>query len=178
MFLEIHVAWNIAPKEIFIINRYFLRNKRLVGLHDSLEPDVRSAEASGLSLTQWRVGEKLARNQEIRREVSIEWTRVVTRNITSPVQQARRKLLETHLDEVSDTNLTSDLVRQYLLSWQVVSGLRWRSVGEIEWSDRDRQSLCYGDNPAGRVRPSSGLFLQEHIQSVLPTNQISQTKSP
>ena len=78
------------------------------------------------------MGEKLARNQEIRREVSIEWTRVVTRNITSPVQQARRKLLETHLDEVSDTNLTSDLVRQYLLSWQVVSGLRWRSVGEIE----------------------------------------------
>ena len=78
------------------------------------------------------MGEKLARNQEIRREVCIEWTRVVTRSITSPVQQARRKLLETHLDEVSDTNLTSDLVRQYLLSWQVVSGLRWRSVGEIE----------------------------------------------
>ena len=86
---------------------YFLRNKRLVGLHDSLEPDVRSAEASGLSLTGWRVGKKLARNQEIRQEVAIEWTRVLTRNITSPVQQARRRLLDTHLDEVSKTNLTS-----------------------------------------------------------------------
>jgi len=75
-------------------------NKRLVALHDSLEPDVRSAAASGLSLTQWRARRRLARNQEMKQEVAIEWTRVVTRSITSPVQQQRRLLLESHLDKV------------------------------------------------------------------------------
>merc|ERR1711953_1182237 len=74
-------------------------NKRLVALHDSLEPDVRSAAASGLSLTQWRARRRLARNQEMKQEVAIEWTRVVTRSITSPVQQQRRLLLESHLDK-------------------------------------------------------------------------------
>ena len=104
---EIKKIFSLKPRPKFyrifnlLLISYFLRNKRLVGLHDSLEPDVRSAEASGLSLTGWRVGKKLARNQEIRQEVAIEWTRVLTRNITSPVQQARRRLLDTHLDEVS-----------------------------------------------------------------------------
>ena len=71
-----------------------------MALHDSLEPDVRSAAASGLSLTQWRARRRLARNQEMKQEVAIEWTRVVTRSITSPVQQQRRLLLESHLDKV------------------------------------------------------------------------------
>ena len=108
-----------------------LRNKRLVGLHDSLEPDVRAAVGSGLTLTQWRAANRLARNQEIRRDVTIEWTRVLTRNLTSPVQQERRRLLDTHLDLVSGNPDVSSVVIQ-CLPWQVVARLRWRSVREIE----------------------------------------------
>ena len=36
----------------------------------------------------------------MKQEVSIEWTRVLTRNITSPVQQQRRLLLDNHLAKV------------------------------------------------------------------------------
>ena len=81
------------------------------------------------------MGKKLARNQEIRQEVAIEWTRVLTRNITSPVQQARRRPLDTHLDEVSKRHLTSALRSE---SEAISVGLAGGSQSALEVRRGDR----------------------------------------
>ena len=73
----------------------------MIELHNSLEADLLEAQVAGQSLGQWRMEEKLNRNEQMRKEIRSETTRVLAKSITSPLEQQRGILLDNYLDKVS-----------------------------------------------------------------------------
>ena len=75
--------------------------QKLVDLHECLEEDLDEAESSGKSLGEWRMEKKLLRNEEMKKKINEEFTRVLAHTITTPLQQERSVLLDKYLDQVS-----------------------------------------------------------------------------
>lgn len=75
-------------------------NKRLTELNKSLKIDVENAFEEGISVTEWRMQNRLRRNQEMQETMGKDWNRVQARKITSPMEQKRGQLLDMYLDQV------------------------------------------------------------------------------
>ena len=98
---------------ICILNFYFpfCRNKRLNELNNSLKVDVENALDERVSVTEWRMLNRLRRNQDMKEMMEKEWNRVQARRITSPTEQKRDQLLDVYLDQV--TFFLSSLFKSY-----------------------------------------------------------------
>lgn len=96
----------------------------LIELHSSLEEDLTEAQVAGQSLGQWRMAERLRRNDQMREEIRSESTRVLAKTITSPIEHQRGILLDKYLDKVSV--LGGLLMSKVTIDWQVVSGIVYK----------------------------------------------------
>ena len=96
----------------------------LIELHNSLEEDLAEARTAGLCLGQWRMAEKLRRNDQMREEIRSESTRILAKTITTPIEQERGILLDKYLDKVSV--LGRLLMSKVTIDWQVVSGILYK----------------------------------------------------
>jgi len=62
--------------------------------------DVENALDEGISVTEWRMLNRLRRNQDMKEMMEKEWNRVQARRITAPTEQKRDQLLDVYLDQV------------------------------------------------------------------------------